>query len=92
MSEGNANADGCEIEITPEMIKAGVSELSWFDPAEDSWETRAEVVKEIYSEMARIVRSNNATACGSSSASRSDHVGDSPILSNIIVSQDAESI
>lgn len=39
------------IEITPEMIKAGVSVLDYFDPAEACWELRCEIVSEIYEVM-----------------------------------------
>lgn len=54
MSEGIANAEFPEIEITPEMIEAGVEVLEWFDPAEDAGEKRCEIVSEIYEAMARL--------------------------------------
>lgn len=43
-----------EIEVTPEMIEAGVRVLEHLDPQEDSWELRCEVVSEIYERMARL--------------------------------------
>ncbi len=48
-------------EVTPEMISAGVHELACFDPVEDSWATRAGIVKEIYSAMARLTPSDKST-------------------------------
>lgn len=78
------------VEITPKMISAGVRELAWFDPIEDSWPTRAEIVKEIYSTMARLSPSNNASTTGSSSPLDSAHVEVFPILSNKPVNQPAE--
>ena len=78
------------VKITPAMIEAGVYELALFDPVEDSWPTRAEIVKEIYSTMARLSPSNNASTTGSSSPLDSAHVEVFPILSNKPVNQPAE--
>ena len=47
-----------EIEITPEMIEAGLRELSYFSPTEDSAEAREEVVGEMYRAMRRLARSH----------------------------------
>ena len=49
-----ANANVAEIEVTPEMIEAGLEVLGWFDPAEDAGEKRREIVSEIYEVMARL--------------------------------------
>ena len=52
-----AEAEGAsapEIEITPEMIKAGLYELSFFHPGEDPAEFRAEIVADIYRAMRRL--------------------------------------
>ncbi len=49
MCESIANADVSEIEITPEMIEAGVDVLGMYRPSEDD---TVEWVKEIYRAMA----------------------------------------
>ena len=56
-----ASVDVAEIEVTPEMILGGVCELACFNSVEDSWATRAEIVKEIYSAMARAMPTDKAT-------------------------------
>jgi len=43
--------EDCEIEITPEMIVAGLEELSLYSPREDSPEFAVEVVKAIFEKM-----------------------------------------
>ena len=45
--------EGREMEVTPAMIEAGLGELGFFDPAEDSPEAREEIVKAIYLAMLR---------------------------------------
>ena len=49
MSEGIANVDVSEIEITPEMIKAGVEELDAYDGG--YMDGPEETVKKIYRTM-----------------------------------------
>ena len=40
-----------EIEVTPEMIEAGLKELSFYSPREDSSEYAAEIVETIFRTM-----------------------------------------
>ena len=51
MSEGIANADVSEIEVTPEMIEAGSAVLLMYDPTEDA---ATEWVGEIYRAMVAV--------------------------------------
>ncbi len=48
--DAGGNPDN-EIEVTPEMIEAGIRELFGFDP---EWESGAEVVERIYAAMGRV--------------------------------------
>jgi hypothetical protein len=50
-AKSTEKAGGEEIEITSEMIEAGMRELAYFDPREDSPEGREEIVAEIYRAM-----------------------------------------
>ena len=49
-----------EIEITPEMIAAGVTILALYHQGEDSSEFAEEVVSRIYATMLRLQRSQTA--------------------------------
>lgn len=64
-----ASVEVTEIEVTPEMIEAGVEVLEWFDPAEASPEMRREIVSEIYEVMHRS-KSAHQTASSESSNAR----------------------
>ncbi len=46
-----------EIDVTPEMIEAGLKVLSLYDQANDSAEFTSELIEEIYSAMRRSRRS-----------------------------------
>ena len=50
---GDDNSAYCEIEITPEMVRAGLHELSYYSPLEDPVEFAEETVKEIFCAMLR---------------------------------------
>jgi hypothetical protein len=50
-----------EIEITPEMLEAGLRELSYYHPGEDSADFAAEVVATIYREMRRLRRKSEVS-------------------------------
>ena len=43
--------DSAEIEVTPEMIEAGLKELAYFDPSEDLFESSEYCVVNIYQTM-----------------------------------------
>jgi hypothetical protein len=45
-----------EIEITPEMIEAGLAELSFYSPRDDSSEYAAEIVGAIFRKMLALHR------------------------------------
>ena len=48
------SSDCDDVEITPEMIEAGLRELAYFDPEEDPAETWGECVTDIYRAMRSI--------------------------------------
>ena len=47
--EDIANVDGAEIEVTPEMIEAGLDAIAGFSPREHSYE---DVVRDVFVAMA----------------------------------------
>ncbi len=49
------NGDVPEIEVTPEMVEAGLKELSYFNPSEDPPEAWSECVVSIYRAMELVV-------------------------------------
>jgi hypothetical protein len=52
MADAGWRSDG-ETEITPEMIEAGLHELAYYDPGEDSADFAAETVAAIWRAMDR---------------------------------------
>ena len=58
MPEGIANADVSEIEITPEMIETGVSELYCHPIMEPTDDVLAEAVKAVFCRMLEVQRQN----------------------------------
>jgi hypothetical protein len=51
--ELHCERDESDIEVTPDMIKVGLHELSYYDPKEDSVEFAVDVVVAIFRAMKR---------------------------------------
>ena len=54
-SEHESRPAGADVEVTPEMIEAGLEELSYFNPSEDPPEAWSECVASIYRAMELVV-------------------------------------